>query len=82
MEYGEAISPRAAEKALEIARAKLARGRWDLRQTASEAVAEAYCVCVVEGEDSAEGHLSAIHANLIDQLEHRLRNWICVGEEG
>ncbi len=81
MEYGEAISARAAEKALEIARAKLARGQRDLRQIAAEAVAEAYCCCVVEGEDAAEGHLSPIHANLIDQLQLRLCRCISVGEE-
>jgi hypothetical protein len=81
MEYGEAISSRSAERALEIARAKLARGQRDLRQTASEAVAEAYCCCDVEGEDAAEGHLSPIHANLIDQLELRLREYISVREE-
>ncbi|HWI77072.1 MAG TPA: hypothetical protein VNS53_08340 [Sphingomicrobium sp.] len=81
MEYGEAISSRAAEQALEIARAKLARGWRDLRQTASEAVAEAYCCCVVQGEDAAEGHLSPIHANLIDQLELRLRDYISVRQQ-
>lgn len=81
MEYGEAISSRSAERALQIARAKLARGQRDLRRTASEAVAEAYCCCVVEGEDAAEGHLSPIHANLIDELELRLREWISVGKE-
>jgi hypothetical protein len=37
-----------------------------------EAVAEAYCVCVVAGEDAAEGRLSAIHASLIDDLKVRL----------
>jgi hypothetical protein len=81
MEYGEAISVGTAEKALEIALAKLRCGSGDLRQAASEAVAEAYCCCVVEGEDAAEGHLSPIHAKLIDQLELRLKEEISDGEE-
>lgn len=81
MEYGEAISSRAAERALDIARNKLVRGQRNLREVASEAVAEAYCVCVVEGEDAAEGHLSPIHANLIDELELRLLECLAVREE-
>jgi predicted short-subunit dehydrogenase-like oxidoreductase (DUF2520 family) len=71
MEYGEAISSRSADRAFDIACRKLA-GREDLRRVATEAVAEAYCVCVVDGEDAAEGQLSAIHLNLVDQLVIRL----------
>ena len=81
MEYGEAISARAADKAFEIACARLAKRQGGVRQIASEAVAEAYCVCVVDGEDAAEGHLSPIHANLIDQIERRLREWLARGKE-
>ena len=73
MEYGEAISNEAAEVAFRIAREELARGRLDVRAAAAEAVERAYCVCVVDGEDAAEGHLSAIHEKLIDSLETRLR---------
>ena len=72
MEYGEAINPRAAERALAIACRKIAAGAKDLRKVAAEAVAEAYCVCVVAGEDTVEGALSEIHANLIDNLNARL----------
>lgn len=72
MEYGEAISREAGERALAIACRKLADGATDLRRVAAEAVAEAYCVCVVAGEDAAEGTISAMHANLIDNLQVRL----------
>ena len=58
VEYGEAISPGAKDRAFEIGRRKLSSGRSDIRVIATEAVSEAYCVCVVEGEDAAEGHLS------------------------
>lgn len=72
MEYGEAINSDAGERALAIACRKLADGASDLRSVAAEAVAEAYCVCVVAGEDAIDGTLSAIHANLIDNLKVRL----------
>lgn len=79
MEYGEAISRKAADKAFEAARQRLSRGRFDLRRIAAEAVSEAYCVCVVDGEDAAEGRLSPIHAILIDEIERRLER--CVDNE-
>lgn len=79
MEYGEAISSAAAEKAFSIAREHLAGGRRELRAVAADAVAEAYCVCVIDGEDAVEGHTSAIHAHLIDQIELRLRE--CLSEQ-
>jgi ubiquinone biosynthesis protein UbiJ len=72
MEYGDAINARAAARAFEIACQKIAHGARDLRRVAAEAVAEAYCVCVVAGEDEVEGRLSEIHANLIDNLKVRL----------
>jgi hypothetical protein len=72
MEYGEAITSGAADRALAIAFRKIAEGARDLRRVAAEAVAEAYCVCVVAGEDAVEGTLSVIHANLIDNLKARL----------
>ena len=72
MEYGDAINARAAARAFDIACRKIAEGARDLRQVAAEAVAEAYCVCVVAGEDAVERRLSAIHANLIDNLKMRL----------
>jgi hypothetical protein len=76
MEYGDAITARASSQAFELARAKVGVGTTDLRSIAAEAVAEAYCVCVVEGEDAVEGHISAVHANLIDEIEARLRKWV------
>jgi len=76
MEYGEAISGNADEIAFQTALQQVARGCADLHQVACEAVARTYCVCVVDGEDAAEGHLSAIHAELIESLEGRLRVWV------
>ena len=76
MEYGDAISAAAAEKAFAIAREQLTRGCADLRVIAAQAVAKAYCVCVVDGEDAAERRLSAIHARLIEQIEIRLTKWL------
>ncbi len=76
MEYGEAISASAKARALEIARFKLSAGGTDIRKIATEAVSEAYCVCVVEGEDAAEGQLSPIHGNLIDDIEARLSQFV------
>ena len=76
MEYGEAISSSAAEKAFLIARQHWDSGRRELRTVAAEAVAETYCVCVVDGEDAVEGRISAIHANLIDEIELRLKEYV------
>ena len=73
MEYGEAIGDEVHERAFRAARKALDRGRRDLHRVASEAVAGTYCVCVVDGEDAAEGRLSAIHAELVESVERRLR---------
>jgi hypothetical protein len=80
MEYGEAISSKAKLRALEIAGRKVAAGRSDIRRISAEAVAEAYCVCVVEGEDAAEGQLSPIHSHLIGEVEADLERFIEMGE--
>jgi hypothetical protein len=76
MEYGEAISDNADERAFQDALRQLARGRSNLHQVACEAVVRTYCVCVVDGEDAAEGHLSPIHAQLIELVERRLEAWV------
>jgi hypothetical protein len=80
MEYGEAISARAYARAFEIAGATIANGVGNARKAASEAIAKAYCVCVVDGKDTTQGHVPAIHATLIDELEASLRNLI-MGKE-
>jgi hypothetical protein len=72
MEYGEAISSVAAQKALAIACLKVAGGPVDLRTIAEESV-EGYRVCVVDGEDAAEGGISAVHRTLIADFEVRVR---------
>ena len=79
MEYGDAISAGAADRAFEIGRKQLAYGRRDLHEVATEAVSDAYCVCVAAGEDAVEGCTSAVHSNLIDELELRLRRWLETG---
>ena len=79
MEYGEAISDGAAEQAFHIGRKELAYGRRDVHEVAAEAVWDAYCVCVVAGEDAVEGGISAVHSDLIDELEVRLRRWLETG---
>ena len=79
MEYGDAISPEATERAFRIAPKEMGYGRRDLHQLASEAVTDAYCVCVVAGEDAVEERTSAVHANLIEQVETRLREWLDTG---
>ena len=72
MEYGEAINGDAAARAFEVAVELWAKRRDDPHQIAIRAVASAYCTCVTEGEDAAERRLSAIHANLIEEVERRL----------
>lgn len=81
MEYGEAISGDARARALAIAGRKLAAGDTDLRAVAAQSVAEAYCTCVVDGEDAAEGRLSPIHAKLIEELVSQLAE-MSAAEEG
>lgn len=58
MEYGEAITSRAAEKALLIARRLLPNRQGELRAVAAD----------------------AIHANLIDEIELRLREHLDEGD--
>lgn len=71
MEYGEAINKDAAERAFRIA-VQLSAEDDDLHAIARRAVAGAYCVCVTDGEDSAEHRLSSIHSELIDEVKRRL----------
>ena len=73
MEYGEAINREAAERAFKIAVQLRSVGDADLHRIATRAVASAYCVCVTDGEDAAERSFSSIHAELIDDVERRLR---------
>ena len=79
MEYGEAISAGAAELAFDIGRKEVAYGRRDLHEVAAEAVSDAYCVCVVAGQDAVAGGISAVHSSLIEDLEDRLRHWLQTG---
>lgn len=74
MEYSDAINPTSADKAFAIALEMRAAGAGDLHDIAVRAVATAYCVCVTDGEDAVEQGLSGMHAELIDDVERRLRD--------
>ena len=65
-------TPKPAQEHLKLPAGRLAEAPSDLRRIAAEAVAEAYCLCVAAGDDAAKGRLSAIHANLIENLKVRL----------
>lgn len=76
MVYGEAICSAAAEQAL-LHRARTSgRSSRVSALSRSRGVAEAYCVCVVDGEDAAEGQTSAIHNNPINEDEFRLLEYL------
>jgi len=72
VEYGDAISHEAFERALAIADALTRKDSRPPSAIAAEAVSQAFCVCVVDGEDAAEGRLSAVHRNLIENVVARL----------
>jgi hypothetical protein len=72
VEYGDAISHEAFERALAIAEALTRKDSRPPSAIAAEAVSQAFCVCVVDGEDAAEGRLSAVHRNLIENVVARL----------
>lgn len=74
MEYGEAITPGARERAVSIARELLKKNPGSPVSIAAEAVARAYCVCVTSGEDDAEHRLSDVHRQLIDAVARRLED--------
>lgn len=76
MEYGEAINRSSAEGAFALALQRLREGNATLREAAAEAVARVYCTCVTYGEDAAERALSNIHADLVAEIEKRLRSLI------
>lgn len=73
MEYGEAITGEAFARAVEIARKRRDLQRESLGEAATQAVAQAYCVCVTDGEDAAEHRFSDVHRKLIDDVVDRLR---------
>lgn len=72
MEYGEAINSDALERAVGIARRLRREQARPVREIAAQAVAQAFCVCVVDGEDAAEGRLSDVHKHLIDAVAGRI----------
>ncbi len=72
MEYGDAITADALHRAVEIARKRLRKDQLPFAAVASDAVAQAFCVCVVDGEDAAEGRVSDVHKQLIETVIARL----------
>lgn len=76
MGYAEAINDTAAEEAFAIALRLRAAGPGELHEIAIQAAASAYCVCVTDGEASAEHRFSRIHAMLVDGIEQRLATHI------
>ena len=73
MEYGEAINSETFKLAVNIARRLRAERREPLTNLATEAVAQAYCVCVTDGEDAAEQRFSVVHKKLLDDVAERVR---------
>ena len=73
MEYGEAINSETFTLAVNIARRLRAERREPLTNLAAEAVAQAYCVCVTDGEDAAEHRFSDVHRKLIEDVAARVR---------
>lgn len=73
MEYGEAVSADALERAVAVARDLLGKGAHSVESAASQAVSRAYCACVTDGEDAAEGRFSEVHKSLIASVAERLR---------
>ena len=73
MEYGEAINTDAFWTAVAITRRLQAQRPEPLAQLATEAVAQAYCVCVTDGEDAAEHRFSDVHRKLIDEVVAHVR---------
>lgn len=73
MEYGEAISSDALQHAVEITQRLQREDGKSLFDAAAQGVAEAYCVCVTDGEDAAERRFSDVHRKLIEDVIGRLR---------
>lgn len=73
MKDNAAISRSAAEKAVWSARQRSRRGGGNWAQLRRTRAAEATCACLMEGEDAAEGCITAIDLSLIDDIELRSR---------
>ncbi len=68
MEYGDVITPDAIRRAVEIARSRQGNEALAAAAVAPDAVARAFCTCVVDGQDAAEGRLSDLHRQIIEAV--------------
>ena len=73
MEYGEALTREAFDRAVSIVR-NLRRTRPEpLPDLAWEAASRSFCCCVTDGEDAAEGRVSDVHRRLIEDIVEAVR---------
>lgn len=72
MEFGDAITDKALQHAIELTQRSRASGEESLSTAATNAVALAYCICVTDGEDAAEHRFSDVHRNLITEVVNRV----------
>lgn len=73
MEYGDAINSETFHLAVRITRKLRSERQEPLEALAAEAVSQAYCVCVTDGEDAAEHRFSDVHRKLITEVVERVR---------
>jgi len=59
-----------------VARQSSAASPADLRDLAAHAVEDIFCLCVTGAEDAVEGHISMIHAALVEEVVRRTRVFI------
>ena len=68
MEYGDALTRDAFERAVRIARASRATRSESLQDLAWEAASRSYCCCVTDGQDAAERRTSDVHRRLVEAI--------------
>ena len=81
MEYGEAVTPEALERAVAIGNDLLRSTQMPIRMIAALAVARTYCVCVLDGVGggAADRRSSELQQSLIDNVVRRLATEIRPG---
>ena len=79
MEYGEALTPEAFERAVAIGNDLLRSTQMPVRMIAALAVARTYCVCVLDDAGAAGRRSSELQQSLIDNVVRRLATGIRPG---